>query len=107
MWYQKAIIETPHLRDPYVELALLYYQLQDWINIEKYCLQALQITTKEKIYINEVFSWDNTIYDLLSLSYFYQSKYDKALDYINQAIAMKPNDERLLQNKKIIENNIQ
>ena len=27
LWYKKAIKEAPYLRDPYVELALLYHKL--------------------------------------------------------------------------------
>ena len=41
-------------------------------SIEFYCNKALEIKTHKKTYINETFSWDHTVYDLLSLSYFYQ-----------------------------------
>jgi len=43
---------------------------------------------------------------LLSLSYFYQEKYDDALYYVNIALQMKPNDLRMLKNKELIENNL-
>jgi len=102
MWLEKAIKETPYLRDPFVELALLYYNLNDWDNVEKYCLEALKITTHTKSYINEPFSWNNTIYDLLSLAYYYKNDYNSALKYVDLALTLTPNDERILKNKELI-----
>ena len=104
MWLDKAIKEAPYLREPFVERAMLEYTIENWREVEKYCLKALEITNTQKTYINEVFSWDNTIYDLLSLSCYYQNKQAEALKYIDLAISMNPNDERLLMNKKIMEN---
>lgn len=103
MWLDKAIAETPYLRDPYVEKALLEYNLQNWGEVEKNCKNALQIDTHMKSYINEPFSWDHTIYDLLSISYFYQNKLQDALNYSNKALDMSPNNERLISNHKIIQ----
>ena len=102
MWLSKAIEEAPYLRDPYVEMALLEYRLSNWDKVEFYCLEALKINRHEKTYINEPFSWDYTIYDLLSLSCFYQQKFVESLEYINKAIKMSPNNERLLENKQLI-----
>lgn len=106
MWLDKAIKETPNLRDPYVERALLEYKLEDWKEIEKHCLKALEITNHQMLYINEPFSWDHTIYDLLSLSAYYQGNYQKSLEYVNLALEISPTHERLLNNKKLIENKI-
>lgn len=103
MWLNKAIEETPYLRDPYIEMALLEYQFSNWKKVEEYCNKALEIKSHAKTYINEPFSWDHTAYDLLSLSYFYQGEYQKALENINLALKVKPDDERLLANKKLIE----
>ena len=103
MWLEKAIKEAPYLRDPYVEAALLCYQLKEWENVIKYCNAALKIETHAKSYINEVFSWDYTIYDLLSISYFNLGKYDLSLENVIKAINMDPDDERLKNNKILIE----
>ena len=102
MWLDKAIEEAPYLRDPYIEMALLEYKFSDWKKVEYYCLKALKIKTHTKSYINEPFSWDYTPYDLLSLSYFYQKKYNLALDNVNLALELNPKDERLLNNKQLI-----
>lgn len=105
MWLDKAVNEAPYLRDPYMERALLEYQLNNWNEVENYCLKALQITSHQKTYINEVFSWDNTVYDLLSLSYYYQGKNDEAIKYVNLALEMDPDNERLKKNLDIMKKN--
>lgn len=102
MWLDKAIKETPYLRDPYVERALLEYRLSNYNEIIYYCNEALKIQNHEKTYINETFSWNNTIYDLLSLAYYYTGDIKSALKNINIAIEMNPTDERLQKNKRII-----
>lgn len=106
IWFHKAFKEAPHLRDALVERALLAYEEKDYSNIEKYCLKALEINTHPKSYINETFSWDNTIYDLLSLAYYYKKKYLLSLYFVNLAINMNPNDKRLLNNKILIQQKI-
>ncbi len=102
LWYQKALKEAPYLRDAYLELALTYHELKNYPKVIKYCNQALKITTKTKSYINEPFSWNETIYDLLSIAYFNTNKFPSSLKAINKALKINPNDERLLKNKKII-----
>lgn len=107
MWLDKAIKEAPYLRDPYMEKAILEYELSDWENVIKSCNEALQIKEHTKSYINEPFSWDYTVYDLLSLGYFYQNDFSKALIYVEKALEMDPTNERLNKNKKIIETYIE
>lgn len=106
IWYSKAIKEAPYLRDAYVERALLAYEEDNYKDIEKYCLKALQINSHQKVYINETFSWDNTIYDLLSISYYYQKNYLLSLYFLDIAITMNPTDKRLLNNKTLIKEKV-
>ena len=103
LWLSKAVKEAPYLRDPYMEEALLYYEEKNWKKVEKYCRLALKIKTHPKTYINEVFSWNETVYDLLSLSCYYQGKYHAALKYIKKAIEINPHDDRLKENQKFIQ----
>ena len=103
MWLGKAIEEAPYLRDPYVEMALLAYQLEDFSSVIQYGMQALNIKSHTKSYINEPFSWDYTIYDLLSIAYFYEHDISNAIKYVNFAIDFKPNDPRLIKNKELME----
>lgn len=106
MWLDKAINEAPYLRDPYVEKAILEYEVNNLDEVKKQCLNALKINDKQKSYINEVFSYDHTIYDLLSICYYYEKNYQKSLEYINKALEISKDNERLINNKKIIEETI-
>lgn len=103
-WYKEAIKEAPYLRDPYVELAILEYEQKNWDEVYEQCINASKITSHAKTYINEEFSWNNTIYDLLSISSFYKGNLQESLEWLDKAINMAPNDERLLNNKVIISN---
>lgn len=102
MWLDKAINEAPYLRDPYVERMLLEYKLENWKEVIKYGLMALAIKQHPKSYINEVFSYNETIYDLMSIAYFYENDLDKALQFVDLAIQRAPDNERIINNKKII-----
>ena len=59
-----------------------------------------------KSYINEPFSWNHVPYDILSICYFNIGEYQKSLNNVIEAINFSPFEERLLENKKIIENAI-
>lgn len=102
MWYKLAIKEAPYLRDPYMEMALLKYLQEDFRLVEYYCLLALDIQNHPKTYINEDFSFNETPYDLLSIACYHLNKKDDALYYVDLALKYKPDDERILNNKKII-----
>ena len=103
MWLNKAINEAPYLRDPFVEMALLEYRLGNYNLVKKYANEALKLDKNTKSYINEPFSFDHTIYDLLSLSYYYEKDYNLALENVNKALEISPNNKRLKENKKIFE----
>ena len=101
MWLKLAIEEAPYLRDPYVEMALLKYKLKDYKEVIKYCNEALKIKTHTKSYINEQFSFNETIYDLLSVAYYYEGDYKKSLENVEIAVNINSEDERLINNKKL------
>ena len=102
-WLKKAIDEAPYLRDAYMEMALLQYKMENWDEIEKNCLEALKITNNPKSYINEPFTYDETVYDLLSITYFHKQKYEESLKMANIALQMNPKNVRILNNINLIE----
>lgn len=101
MWLDKAIAEAPYLRDPYMERALLEYHLKNYSEVIHYCNEALKITNHQKTYINEVFSWNSTVYDILSIAYYYTGNKNMALKNAELALKLEPKNERIIQNKKI------
>ena len=68
MWLNKAIEEAPYLREPYIEMALLCAKDEKYNDVINYALKALKINEKKLTYINEIFSNNETIYDLLSVA---------------------------------------
>lgn len=103
MWLDKAMEEAPYLRDPFVERALLEYELKNWNEVIKYGSLALQIVSHPKSYINEPFSFNETIFDILSIAYFELKDYKKSLEFVTKALEKSPNNERIKNNKIIIE----
>lgn len=101
LWLDKAIQEAPYLRDPYVERALLSYSLNEWEDVLEFAEKALQIEYHPKTYINEVFSFDHTVYDLLALANYHLENYELAVYYSSKALEMNPDDTRLLSNHQI------
>ena len=104
IWYLKAIKEAPYLRDGYIEYAIMKYELKDYLAVINYVTKALIIKNRPYTYINEIFSYDYTPYNLLSISYYYLGLYDISLYYIKKAIDMDKDNEILQNNKRIIEN---
>ena len=102
MWSNLAIKESPYLRDAYMEKALITYELKKFIETEKLCREALKIKKHPKTYINEVFTTDLNIYDILSVVCFYNGKYRSSLRYVKMALELDKDNERLLSNKKLI-----
>ena len=102
-WATKAIEEAPYLRDPYMEKAMISYQEKDWQSVITLCLQALPIDENKKSYINESFCRDFSIYDTLSIAFYYVGLYEFSYFSIQKALKISPQDSRLLKNLKFIE----
>lgn len=103
MWLNKAIEESPYLREPCVELAFLLFQQERYKEVIKYCGMALSINDLEVSYINEPFCWDSTIDDLLSVSYYRLGNLNQALLHAREAYSKSPSDERLRLNLELME----
>ena len=103
MWSNLAIKESPYLRDAYMEKALITYELKKFKETEKLCREALKIKKHPKTYINEVFTTDLNIYDILSVVCFYNGKYRSSLRYVKLALELDKDNERLISNKRLIE----
>ena len=102
MWLKKAIKEAPYLREPYFELGYLYYSLNNYLLAKKYLLKCLKIKDKSKSYLNEFFCWDGSTEDILSVCEFNLGYYKESLKYAKKALKMKPKEERIKNNIKII-----
>lgn len=99
-YLNKAIELSKNNREGYVEMALYKFQNKDYIEVIKNCLIAKRITNNHQ-YMNEPFCYDETIDDLLSLSYYYLGYKEEALFYIDKALKINPNNDRIKKNKEI------
>lgn len=99
-YLDKAINLSQNNREGYVEKALFKYDQKDYLEVIKNCLIAKGIPNNH-LYMNEVFCYDETIDDLLSLCYYYLGFKEEALFYVEKALLINPNNERIKKNKEI------
>ena len=100
MWYKKAIKEAPHLKEPYAELGIFYFNDKNYIKAKELFLKALDIKQGYKSYISEYFSSDFYLFDVLSICEYYLGNFNEALKYADDALNIKE-DERILKNKQL------
>lgn len=99
-WRLRAAAEAPYLREPWMDLAAAYYERQDWPGVIWAAGRLLAIREKTQSYICEPEAWGERPYDLLSLGYYYTGQYQKALESVDEALALAPGDARLLENRQ-------
>ena len=102
IWLLRAIAEAPYLREPWLDAAMEAYLREDWYAVIYLTEQALKITERPRTYISEAASYGSLPYDLASLGYFYTGNYAAAAESIAQAVALAPDDDRLLRNQTLI-----
>lgn len=93
-----AAKEAPHLREPLIELATIYYFDKAWKQVATLIDQALLITTPSQTFINEGNAWDSTPYDMGSIAHYELGHHDLALVYAMKALELSPNNERIQAN---------
>lgn len=105
-WFKEAAKECPDRREPLVELALHYYENNQWKDCLNYAKKSLRIAEKPLEYLCEEFAWGSVPLDLVAVSSYYLGDYNQALLYGNKAIKVDPNNERLKENLKLYEDAI-
>lgn len=93
-----AIAEDPSRRESWVDLAMMYYNKQDWVACRQACTMALRITEKPLDYLCEAEAWGWLPHDLMAISCHHLGDTDEAFFHGSQALVMKPGDERLQSN---------
>lgn len=102
-WYYKAIAEAPHMREPYVEFAKMCYEIQDWPMTLFLTEEALKIKEKSPTYTNMGYAWDHTPDDLCAIASYRMNLMEESLNHARRAHLFSPDDERLKNNLRIIE----
>ncbi len=101
-WYLKAIVEAPHLREPYMDLASTLYEEKKWDGVLYFTDCALQIASRPKTYICEAASWGSLPHDLRAMAFFYTGRYEEALEEEKKALGVEPENQRFLKNIEIM-----
>ena len=102
-WYLKAIVQAPHLREPYTDLAHALYEEEEWEGVLYFTGCALAITHRPATYICEASAWGSLPHDLRAMAFFYTGRTEEALEEARKALALAPEDKRLLGNVKALE----
>lgn len=103
IWFRKAIEQAPGRREPFVDLAKLYYDRQDWGNCLDVCNQALEIKEKPLEYLCEADSWGSKPHDFAAIAAYRLGKFEEALEHAKNAVAIDPDEERLKKNLEFCE----
>ena len=102
-WYLRAITEAPHLREPYIDLAHMLYQREEWEGVLYFTACALAITVRPRSYICEAAAWGSLPYDLRSMAFYRVGAYKEALEAVEKALELEPGNERLKSNLTFME----
>lgn len=105
-WLLRAVAEAPHLREPFVELALYFYKTGDWDGVVWATSRAVAITERPQTYINDAKSWGSLPWDLRCLGLYRTGRLKEALEAARAACKLSPSDERLRKNAELIENEL-
>ena len=99
-----AILEADYVREPYYELAIKYFEDKEYLKSAFVFNQMLKIQDRQINYMSMPECWGSLPYDYLSMCYYELGDYKRALSMVEKAIALNPNEKRLIENKKIFAN---
>lgn len=102
-WLKLAAMETPKHREPLVELSRHYYGKAMWGECYKHATKALAITEHPMDYTCSDDAWSWLPHDLASIAAWNIGLRKESLEQAELALKRKPNDERLSNNLKIIQ----
>lgn len=106
LWYMQAIIQAPHLREAYMELAKLLYSADNYAGTVYFIKEGLKIRERPVTYICEAESWGAEPYDILSIALYNLGQKREALDASKKAHEICPDDKRIEKNIEIISREI-
>jgi tetratricopeptide (TPR) repeat protein len=97
-WLRKAIDEAPGRREPWVDLAKLYYERKDWKNSLECAKEALAIKEKPLEYLCEAEAWGAAPHDYAAIAAYNLEMFKEAAEYAQEAYNLDPENERLRAN---------
>ena len=101
-WYLQAIAQAPYLREPYMDLASLLYEEENWAGVLYFTGCALTITERPQSYICEAESWGSLPWDLRAIAFYRTGQISEALAAAERAAALEPENARLAGNVRLL-----
>lgn len=99
----QAAAEAPHLREPWLDLARMYYAAANWAGVLYACERALQIIDRPRTYITEPESFGALPWDLLSIACYHLEMYPRAAQAAGMALQLSPQDARIAENVRLMQ----
>ena len=97
-WARLAAAEAPNTREPWIKIAELAYQANNWQECYYAALQALAIKDKALVYTCDPTCWTEKPYDYAAIAAHHLGMKKEALEMITKALEFAPNDQRLQNN---------
>ena len=97
----KAVLECNYVREPYYELGTYYFEQKDFLKAAFAFGEMLKISDRYLNYMSSPVCWGSLPYDYLSLCFFELKNYKNAIIYVDTAIKLNPNEQRLKTNRQI------
>lgn len=101
-YLQLALLEANNTRENFYELAVFYFEKEDYLKSAIYLEQMLKIKNRELNYMSSPLCWGSLPYDYLSFCYYKLNQIKKAIINTKIAIGLNPED-RLKNNLKFYE----
>jgi tetratricopeptide (TPR) repeat protein len=98
IWLRKAIDQAPGRREPWVDLAKVYYDRKDWANSLECAKEALAIKEKPLEYLCEAEAWGAAPHDYAAIAAYNLGIYEDAVVYAQAAVDIDSADTRLKSN---------
>jgi glycosyltransferase involved in cell wall biosynthesis len=96
--FQMAAYEAPNTREPWAELATLFYRQGRWEECLATSMKGLRITNREMVYTVDLEVWGPKLHDLAAISAYNLGLYQIAENHGKIALDLAPDDERLKSN---------
>ena len=100
-WDLRAIVEAPHLREGYMDLAWLLYEQENWAGVLYFTGCALEIRERPRTYICSAEAWGPLPHDLRAMAFYRTGQVAQALRETERALELSPGDRRLAGNAEL------
>ena len=100
-WDLRAIVEAPHLREGYMDLAWLLYEQENWAGVLYFTGCALEIRERPRTYICSAEAWGPLPHDLRAMAFYRIGQVAQALRETERALELSPGDRRLAGNAEL------